>query len=137
MHDGCLQRVRRTDAPLRLPTAVHAVRHRSGRGGLELTFAVPLDPAFAADPDRWGCEAWTYRRTAEYGSPELKPSAPDEEGHDEWPVTAAELSDDGRTVRLTIPDLRPVMQYRVHGVLRGDDGVPMPVDVYGTLHAVP
>ena len=132
VHDGCLQRVRYTGAPVRLPTAVHAVD-----GGLELTFAAPLDPIFAADADRWGCEAWTYRRTADYGSPELKPSDPEEEGHDEWLVTAADLSDDGRTVRLTIPDLQPVMQYRVHAALRGADGVPTPVDVYGTLHAVP
>ena len=129
--DGCLQRLRRTDRPLRLPTAVHA-----RAGGLELRFAAPLSDA-AADPTAWRVEAWTYRRSADYGSPELRPSQPDAEGHDRWPVAAATRSPDRKGVFLSIPALTPVMQYSVVADLTaGDADVPVPVRLYGTLHAL-
>ena len=126
--DGCLQRLRRTEAPLRLPTAVTV--HRDG---LELRFAAPLGDS-ARNPDEWAVEAWTYRRTAEYGSPELRPSAPDEEGHDVWPVAKVSLSKDRTAAFLSIPRLEPVMQYSVTADLLSDDAAPAPVRLYGTIH---
>ncbi len=137
--DGCLQRLRRTDAPLRLPTAVKA--HRDG---LELRFATALSET-AADPSVWQIEAWTYRRAADYGSPELRPSDPTAEGHDVWPVERVTLSEDRTAVFLTVPRLEPVMQYSVHADLTAapaadaraaDAGgdVLVPVRLYGTIH---
>ena len=126
--DGCLQRLRRTDRPLRLPTAVTA--HADG---LELRFAAPLDDS-AADPAAWRVEAWTYRRSADYGSPEFRPSDPTAEGHDLWPVAAATLSPDWTGAFLSIPRLEPVMQYSISADLAGEDGASVPVRLFGTLH---
>ena len=128
VRDGCLQRLRRTDRPLRLPTAVTARAN-----GLELHFAAALDEG-AADPAAWRVEAWTLRRGADYGSPELKASDPTVEGHDVWPVRAVTLSPDRTRVFLDLPDAAPVMQYSVAADLAADDGAPVPVELYGTIH---
>ena len=128
VRDGCLQRLRRTEAPLRLPTAV-----KVHDDGLELRFAGPLAKS-AADPAAWEVEAWTYRRGADYGSPELRPSDPRTEGHDLWPVRKATLSPDKRGVFLSIRRLEPVMQYAVRADLTAPNGDPVPVRLFGTIH---
>ena len=66
-------------------------------------------------------KTWSLKRTANYGS----------EHYDEKPlrVTAASLSEDGRTVSLTLPDIQPTwgmeINYRDQGFTRralcGDD----------------
>ncbi|NNJ25300.1 DUF6797 domain-containing protein [Alienimonas chondri] len=126
--DGCLQRLRRTDAPVRLPTSL-----KVHRDGLELRFATELAEE-AADPANWDIEAWTYKRTADYGSPELRPSDPEQEGHDVWPVAAVSLSPDRRGAYLSIPRLEPVMQYSLHADLTAADAAPVPVRLFGTIH---
>ncbi|MFH5803268.1 hypothetical protein [Alienimonas sp. DA493] len=133
VQDGCLQRLRRTEAPLRLPTAV-----RAHRDGLELRFATELTDQ-AADPSAWRVEAWTYLRSADYGSDELRPSDPETEGHDLWPVTEVSLSPDRRGAFLSIPRLEPVMQYSVTADLAAApdehaDAAPVPVRLFGTIH---
>ena len=128
VRDGCLQRLRRTDEPLRLPTAV-----RVHRNGIELRFATELGDA-AADPAAWSVGAWTYRRGADYGSPELKPSDPATPGHDAWAVKRVSLSPDRTRAFLVLPDIAPVMQYSVVASLNAADGAPVPVELFGTIH---
>ncbi len=65
--------------------------------GFELTFTKPVDPDAAADPGRYAMRAWTYLYQSKYGSPEVDDSRPT--------VTAARVSDDGRTVRLVVDGL--------------------------------
>ncbi len=129
--DGCFQRVRYTGAPLNAPVAFHFVS-----GGMLVTYSRPLDRAMAEDIDNYDVQAWNYRWTGAYGSPDFKPSAPKTEGLDTWPVTAAVLQPDGRTVFLAIEDLQPVMQIGMRATLKARDGEAFDSALYGTIHAL-
>ena len=115
-HDGCFQRVRYTGDPVQLPVAFHA--HENG-------VLVTLHPArstatVAEQPGSHFAQAWNYRYSAGYGSPELSPRHPGMPGHDPLPIRSAHVLADGRTLFLEIPDLQPVNQLHLH--LRVDDG---------------
>jgi hypothetical protein len=102
--DGCLQRVRYTGRPVVMPLNVEAFA-----GSLRLTFSQPLDPKRAADVGNYHIERWNYLWSGEYGSKRYVPDRPGVVGQEVVPVTAARLADD-RTVVLTVPALKPVMQ---------------------------
>jgi hypothetical protein len=127
--DGCLQRVRYTGRPLRVPTAlaVHA-------DGVRLTFTQKLDAATARDPARYRLEQWNYRWRADYGSKHWSVAHPDREGHDVLPVESATLSADGRSVFLRLRPTVPVMQMKIGYDLKGADGKPLTGAVYNTVH---
>ena len=106
--DGAVQRVRRTGKPLRIPVA-----WKQDGTALEFTFAEKLDPAAAADVGSFGVRRWNYRYTQDYGSKEWSVMDPKKEGRDEVEVKSAALLADGKTVRLTLADARPAMQYEL------------------------
>jgi sugar phosphate isomerase/epimerase/DNA-binding beta-propeller fold protein YncE len=106
--DGAVQRVRRTGKPLRIPVA-----WKQDGATLEFTFAEKLDPAVAADAGSFGVRRWNYRYTQDYGSKEWSVVDPNKEGRDEVEVKSAALLQDGKTVRLTLADARPAMQYEL------------------------
>jgi hypothetical protein len=106
--DGAVQRVRRTGKPLRIPVA-----WKQDGASLEFTFAEKLDPAVAADAGSFGVRRWNYRYTQDYGSKEWSVVDPKKEGRDEVEVKSAALLPDGKTVRLTLADARPAMQYEL------------------------
>lgn len=128
--DGCLQRVRYTGKPLDVPTAAAV----SG-STLQLTFSRPLDPAAATDPAHYRVAWWNYRWSGDYGSKRWKASDPDAVGQDDVPVAAARLSADGRTVELTVPGLRPVMQMQVAYNVAAADKQKVLGSVYLTVHS--
>jgi hypothetical protein len=130
--DGALQRVRYTGRPAYLPSALHVASN-----GINLTFTAPLDPASANDPQNYAAEQWNYRWTEKYGSPEFSVANPGRQGHDSVTVNSVSLSSDGRTVFLELPDLRPVMQMRLHFRLRAEDGTEFEHEVFGTINRVP
>lgn len=130
--DGAFQRVRYTGMPVRMPTAM-----RVTRGGIDLTFTAPLDPASAGDPQNWGIELWNYRWTHNYGSPDVSIADPKKEGRDPVEIVSAALYADGKTVALAIPDLRPAMQFLLKGRIKAADGASVSCEVAGTIHAVP
>src|SRR5262249_40954166 len=101
--DGCFQRVRYTGQPVRLPLAIHA--HENG---VLMTFSQPLDRGIAERADRHFAQAWNYRYSSGYGSPELSPHHPSQPGHDPLAIRSAHVLADGRTLFLEIPDLQPV-----------------------------
>jgi len=106
--DGAVQRVRRTGKPLHSP-----VGWKQDGASLEFTFAEKLDPAVAADAGSFGVRRWNYRYTQDYGSKEWSVVDPNKEGRDEVEVKSAALLQDGKTVRLTLADARPAMQYEL------------------------
>jgi hypothetical protein len=129
--DGCLQRVRYTGRPVDLP-----VRARTYKNGLALTFTRPLDKQSVEDAGNFFVEQWNYQYRAAYGSPDLKVSDPRKEGHDEVTIASATLLDDGRTVFLEIPELRPVMQLAIGYVLKARDGAKLRQNLLYTINAV-
>jgi len=108
LKDGCLQRVRYTGGELHMPTQLKVLSD-----GLAIEFSKIPDEELATDPKRYAVSQWNYRYTAEYGSLEYRVTDPEQEGHDPVEVLSAELLGDGRTVRLKLSDLRPVMQMKV------------------------
>jgi hypothetical protein len=130
--DATFCRVRYTGNPVAMPAALHVVP-----GGIELTFTTPLDPDSANDPGSFGVEQWNYRWTEAYGSPEYSVADPSKPGHDDVAVASARLSDDGRTVFLAIPGIRPVMQMGVRYDLDTKGGQAIKDTVYLTVNRVP
>ncbi|MEY4692289.1 MAG: hypothetical protein RIT19_2614 [Verrucomicrobiota bacterium] len=106
--DGAVQRVRRTGKPLRIPVA-----WKQDGASLEFTFSEKLDPAVAADAGSFGVRRWNYRYTQDYGSKDWSVVDPNKEGRDEVEVKSAAVLPDGRTVRITLADARPAMQYEL------------------------
>ncbi len=131
VRDGCLQRVRATGRPNPMPSGF-----RTYRDGIALTFHQVLDPERAEDVDRYRAEHWNYRWSETYGSFHYRPSDPEAIGHEPLPITSARLLEDGRTVFLSIPEIRPVDQLQIATDLRTLDGQPARFDVYLTIHAL-
>ena len=128
--DGCLQRVRYTDKPLNVPTAL-AVNGNTVR----LTFSRELDAKAVAAADHIRCAWWNYRWSGDYGSKRWKVSDPNAEGQDEFAPRGAKLLADGRTVELTFDALKPVMQMQVGYNLKAADGAPVVGSVFLTINS--
>jgi hypothetical protein len=127
--DGCLQRVRFTGQPVPVPISWHA--HSNG---LTLTFAQPLARAAAEDAGSYALQQWNYRYAKQYGSKDWSVIDPQKEGRDVVEVKAARLLDDGRTVFLELPGLRPVMQMEVKYNLDTVDGKSMRGPLWLTIN---
>ncbi len=117
---GGLYRIRYTGQPANLPIHLHA-RH----GRYAITFTEPLDRESASEPDNYAVRIWSLRRTANYGSDHF-----DEES---LTVTRASVSEDGRTVELHIPDLRPTWGMEVICRFRTADGKPVQRVIHSSI----
>jgi hypothetical protein len=128
-HDGCLQRVRYTGKPLRVPTglSIHP-------GAIRLRFPQAVDVRWAKDPARYRVEQWNYRWSADYGSKRWSALRPGSLGQDVLPVESVEVPADGKGVVLRVKGLAPVMQMRIGYDLRGADGTRHEGAVYNTIH---
>ncbi len=67
----------------------------------------------------------------------MPPSNPKKKGRDVVDIQAARLSRDGRSVTLSIPGLKPVMQMVLKANLKTADGQELPVEVARTINVVP
>ncbi|MBX3731556.1 MAG: hypothetical protein KF791_03065 [Verrucomicrobiae bacterium] len=125
-------RVRYTGKPVYSVSGVRVVP-----GGVELTFTQPLDKASAEDLENWSGKRWNYVRSEGYGSPEVSVADPSKKGRDTINISGARLGADGRTVTLTIEDLRPVMQQSLKWDLEAADGTRVSQEIQQTIHEVP
>lgn len=123
--DGCFQRVRYTGAPVQLPCKFHM--HENG---ILISFTQPIDSRIAGDVKNHFAQAWNYRYSSAYGSPEFSTRHPGVRGHDHLPIAGAYVQADGRSLFLEIPDLRPVNQ--LHLRMRVDDGPAR--EMFVTVH---
>ncbi|HLY74891.1 MAG TPA: DUF6797 domain-containing protein, partial [Planctomycetota bacterium] len=130
--DGCLQRVRYTGKPVNLPVSWN-VR----KAGIDLSFSDPLDRPIAADPDSYSAVWFQVESTPEYGSPEFSPLDRTRRGRQSVAISTAELSDDGKTVSLGIPGLRPVTNLIVKYSLRSAAGAKLQNEVTFTINRLP
>jgi hypothetical protein len=104
-----------------LPISLNARSHQ-----LAITFTGPLDRKSACEPAHFTAKTWSLKRTANYGS----------DHRDERParITKVTLSDDGRTVLLEIPDLRPTWCMEVTYAIRAESGEPVEGAIHNTIH---
>ena len=127
--DGCFQRVRCRPEKVQLPVGLTA--HTNG---LRVTFSQPLERTSAEDVGSFALERWNYLWAAQYGSKDWSLANPQKEGRDPVEVAAAKLSDDGRSVWLQIPDLKPAMQLQLRYNVKTAAGQPVRGEVYHTIH---
>lgn len=120
-HPGGLYRVRCTGQPTGLPLSLQA-----HQWGVELTFAEAIDPASVADVGSYSVQAWDLKRTAKYGSDHFNQRS--------WPVRSAQLSPDGKTLRLDIPDIAPTWGMEIIYNLKAADGRPLHGKIHNTIH---
>jgi hypothetical protein len=126
---GGFYRVRRTNGPVRHPIGFHAAED-----GIVIRFARPLSAEGAEDPASWNVESWDYRISARYGSAEYRRDHM--EGRDTHTVLSVTVSRDQKSVFLSIPDIRPVMQFHVAMTTSFQDGGALDNYLHGTLHGL-
>lgn len=121
---GGLYRIRLKPGRAHVPRGLRTLPH-----GMELEFAEPVDSNWAAQPERWLVSAWSLRRTANYGS----------EHHDvqQWEVTDVAVSEDGKTITLTIPQLKPTWCMEIKYDLKTPAGGPLVGTIHNTIHRLP
>ncbi len=127
-----LDRVRYTGQP------VASVRNiKVDKLGVHLTFTQPVEAKSAEDNQNYAVEMWNYRRSSNYGSPEVSVKNPEKNGHDKLEVSVAKISADGLTITLTIPELVPAMQVQLKYNLKSKSGKEINQTVLSTVHAIP
>lgn len=129
---ACLQRVRYTGLPVN-SILDYAVTKKSVR----LTFTDPLRRETAENLEYYAASWWNYRWSEKYGSDDYLVSDPGKRGREEVKLKSARLSEDGKTVELEIPGIRPVMQLLIRMRLRAADGSRISADLYATINHVP
>ncbi|MCA1962523.1 MAG: c-type cytochrome [Prosthecobacter sp.] len=99
--------------------------------GVLLRFNAKLDPKLATDPASYSAERWNYKRTAEYGSPHLKPDG--SAGQEFMTASSAYLSQDGMSVLVGFPGMKAgVSQMRIGWGLKSADGLKAENTAYFT-----
>lgn len=99
--------------------------------GFALEFTRPVDRAGAGDPEKYTITGFTYRYHSQYGSPVI--------GEQSAPVRTAELSSDGRVVRLRVKGLREGYIHELEiDSLVSEQGIPLlHSTAYYTLNNIP
>ena len=118
---GGLYRIRATGKPMYVPVGLHA-----RKDGIAIAFTGRLDRKAASDPKNYSARTWSLKRSARYGSDHIdeRPS----------PIAAARVSDDGRTVFLEMPGIRPTACMEVTYAIRGEWGEPVEGAIDNTIH---
>jgi hypothetical protein len=118
---GGFYRIRYTGEPMHLPAELHASRQ-----GMNVTFTEPVDREAAEDVKNYHVKVWSLKRTEEYGS--------DHYDERELAVTGAVLSEDGRTVTLTMPEISPTWCMEIVYTLRTESGREFSGKIHNTVH---
>ena len=130
--EGSIQRLRFSGEPGIYLTAAKA---RAGR--LILEFDRPVDPASLKDISTWKSEMWNYKWSSNYGSPKYLVSQPDVEGTEPLLIGGTHLSQDGKQLILSVPDLLPCHTLRLDFTLQGKGAGHLEGPLYFTIHQLP
>lgn len=129
--DNGIYRVRYTGKPIRMIKDCQVESN-----GLRIRFSFPLDSASATRATSFEVTQWNYKWTAAYGSDSYHPET-GTVGKQTVAVAKAELSDDGTSLLLKIPNLSPVDQLHLTIKVKDESGQPFNEEVYWTIHSVP
>ena len=104
--DGCLQRIRYTgNGKTQLPLAFHV--HENG---IRVQFSELLDEDIVTKTKNHFAQAWNYRYSGAYGSPEYSHRQIGLRGHDVISIQSASILSSGREIFLEMRDLQLVNQ---------------------------
>ena len=118
---GGLYRIRKVDQPLNIPVGIKATSD-----GIELSFTSELDPAAVNQITNYTVETWDLLRSRNYGSKHYNEKI--------LTVTKAELGKDKKTIRLTIPDIKPTWVMEIKYQLKDQNGKDIVGSIQNTIH---
>ncbi len=138
--DGTFQRVRYTGKAVNLPAELHVAKE-----GVNIAFTGALDKAYAEDVSNYAVWWFNVKWTKNYGSDRWSPTEPNkkwEKGAVNPPgesiaVKSAKLSDDGKTVFLEIPGIKPVTNMIIDLKIQAVDGSKIQQQICNTIHNLP
>ena len=119
--DGGFYRIRYTGKPVCLPTTLEA-----SKGSLRMKFSQKLDPESVSSPSNFDLKTWSIKRTGGYGSRHYNEK--------KLKVEKAKLLADGRTVELTVPDIKPTWCMEVRYEFETSEGDPVSSRINNTIH---
>ena len=95
---------------------------------VEIGFYEPLDPEAANSVSQFKFGAWNLKWSFNYGSPEIPVK--------ELELKKVELLDDGKTVALHIPNLKPVHMAQIDYDIKSANGEEIKGRIDHTIHLV-
>jgi hypothetical protein len=117
---GGFYRIRYMDLPAYQPIALS-----TKKGKVTIGFSDLIDPKSIADISRWEVRAWDLKRTTNYGSKHLNERA--------WKISKAELSKDGKSITLDIPELAPTWGMSIKMKLHGTSGEIIEREIHNSI----
>jgi hypothetical protein len=120
---GGFYRIRATGKPVYVPVELHA--HREG---IDLVFSDSLERASVEDARNFNVTTWSLLRSERYGSARKDVA--------ELEISRAALKADGRTIRLSLPQLKPTWQMEIRYDLKSADGSTVRGTVMNTVHVL-
>lgn len=130
MLDQGIQRVWYTGKPFKMVSDCQVEAD-----GLRLDFNFAVDPESARQLGSYVGEQWNYLWQASYGSDFYSPTT-GQPGKQPLNIAGVTVSDDGRSVKLQLPDLQPVHQLHLLLDLVADDGDAFREEIYWTINAI-
>jgi hypothetical protein len=103
------------------PLKVNAIKN-----GMELVFASRLDKGSAENLKNYSVKTWALKRSANYGAKRY-----DEK---EIQVEKVVLSEDGKTLMLSIKEMKPVWQMEIIFTLKDEKGKESQGKIHSTIH---
>ena len=131
LRENGIQRLRYTGKPHRMVSNCQVESD-----GLRIDFNFALDRKTATNLKSYAAKHWNYHWRRNYGSDQYSPTT-DKPGAEKLNIVAAELSDDKTSVKLMVPDLKPVNQVHIIASLKDSAGTAFSEEIYWTIHRVP
>lgn len=125
-------RVRYTGKPLCMPLEAHLTKT-----GFEVLFSDKLDAASAADKQLVSAEWFNIVRTSNYGSPDFSVSDPKKKAREQLEISELKLKDDGKTLVVSIANLKPVTNVVLKFNLKSAAGAAVKYDLAYTINRMP
>ena len=118
---GGLYRIRKVDQPLTIPVGIKATTK-----GIELNFTDELDAKSVADVAHYTIKTWDLLRSRKYGSKHYNEQT--------LAVTNATLGKDKKSIKLTIPNIKPTWVMEIQYQLKDERGKSLEGLVQNTVH---
>ena len=152
--ESALQRIRYNGKKVATPKEMKVTKD-----GVYITFTQKLDKELAEDKGSYSIKWWNYLWSPQYGSAHFSVNNPDKEAMkkamgkeskaggtrgskvakpsfagDDVPLASAKLLEDGKTVFLKIPGIRPVMQMEISLDVETVEGEEIITKIYNSIY---
>jgi len=104
--------------------------------GLRIHFNFAVDAKSAGDIASYVAKQWNYRWQASYGSEMYSPTT-GRIGAEAMDIATVSVAADRKSIRLHVPNLKPVDQVHLIVKIKAQDGTPFEEEVYWTIHQIP